>query len=228
MERKALFWDFDGTLVQPHDTFFVALQEALSIVGCDAAAEDIRGALSSALSWLNPQVLYPDECGISWWTRLFRQLAPLYRQYGITCPKAVNEAFRAYILERPHYTLYDDVHTVLQHFQSAGYRNYILSNNYPELPQAVERLGLSRYFSGYTVSALIGYEKPRPEIFRYAMEMAGMPETCYMMGDNPVADIGGASQNGIPAIWVHPATNDPCPSAYRICTSLTELLDIIP
>ena len=228
MNNKALFWDFDGTLVQPHDTFFFALQEALSTAGCDATAEDIRNALVSSLSWFNPQLTYPEERGEAWWTRLFRQFAPLYRQYDITCPETVNEAFRAYILERPHYKLYDDVHEVLQHYQSAGYRNYILSNNYPELPQAVERLGLSQYFSGYTVSSLIGYEKPQPEIFRHAMTMAGMPEVCYMMGDNPVADIRGASQNGIPAIWVHPATDDPCDCAHSICHTLTELLPIIP
>lgn len=44
---------------------------------------------------------------------------------------------------------------------------------------------------GYFLSASVGYEKPRREIFGYSILKAGNPEIKYMIGDNPVADYQG-------------------------------------
>jgi putative hydrolase of the HAD superfamily len=53
-------------------------------------------------------------------------------------------------------------------------------------------------------SAAIGYEKPHPEAFRLALGTVS-PERAWMIGDNPVADIGGANGVGAHAILVRHA-----------------------
>ena len=55
----------------------------------------------------------------------------------------------------------------------------------------------------YIVSANIGYEKPREEIFKHALSVAKFPNTCYMIGDNPIADIRGGKSVGMKSILVH-------------------------
>lgn len=90
----------------------------------------------------------------------------------------------------------------------------------------MEKLGLADYFSGYMISADIGFEKPRPEIFRQAIAMAGNPEICYMVGDNPVADICGAKEAGMRTILVHSARG-PSEDADYNCESLAEITEIV-
>ena len=52
------------------------------------------------------------------------------------------------------------------------------------------------------------------------------PEICYMVGDNPVADILGAKEVGMRTILVHSARG-PSQDADHNCRSLTEIMEII-
>lgn len=223
---KAIFWDFDGTLVHRNDESFCALREALQLNGYLIEDSHIRAALHIAHPWNHWETSYEDQTGEKWWDRLFSKLSDFYEQHGVLKVDKVNSAYKKRILSFSCYTVYDDAAMVLEYCQKQGYHNYIISNNYPELPQAVEKLGLAQYFSGYMISADIGFEKPRPEIFRQAITMAGNPDTCYMVGDNPVADIRGAKEVGMRTILVHSARG-PFQDADHNCGSLTEIMEII-
>lgn len=95
------------------------------------------------------------------------------------------------------YEVYADAKTLLHHFKNKGYENYILS-------------------------ADVGYEKPRKEIFGYAMEKAGNPEIKYMIGDNPVADYEGGPAVGMKPVLVHNKVE-----GKVCCLELTDLPEII-
>jgi len=223
---KAIFWDFDGTLVHRNNESFCALKEALQMHNYIIEDSDIQAALNIAHPWNHWETSYENETGEKWWDRLFSKLSDFYKQHGVIEIDKVNSAYKKRILSFSCYTVFDDAPTILEYCQNLGYRNYIISNNYPELPQAIAKLGLAAFFSGYVISADIGFEKPRPEIFQYAIKMAGDPEICYMVGDNPVADIQGAKEVGMQTILVHPAKG---PSQYADynCESLTEIMKII-
>ena len=80
----------------------------------------------------------------------------------------------------------------------------ILSNHAPELPQLVADLGLAPLIDRTITSAMVGAEKPNRRIFEYAMDVADAGDDVWMVGDNPVADIGGAEAVGIRAIHITP------------------------
>ncbi len=67
-----------------------------------------------------------------------------------------------------------------------------------------------------------GYEKPRKEIFEYAILNAGKPEIRYMIGDNPIADYEGGFKAGMIPILVHNTVE-----GMRCCEQLVDLLDMI-
>ena len=67
MRGKALFWDFDGTLIHPNESFFTALSTALQKYGYEIASEKIRTLLHSACSWYKPEVSYEKMTGAKWW-----------------------------------------------------------------------------------------------------------------------------------------------------------------
>ena len=60
---------------------------------------------------------------------------------------------------------------------------------------------LDGFFQAILVSADLGVRKPHPEIFQLAAKAVEcQPEECVMVGDDVVADIGGARQAGMRAI----------------------------
>src|SRR5581483_2691805 len=59
-------------------------------------------------------------------------------------------------------------------------------------------LSIRDYFHVTVVSGRAGIEKPHPEIFRLALEGAGVdPEEAVHVGDNPNDDVAGAEAVGI-------------------------------
>ena len=86
-------------------------------------------------------------------------------------------------------------------------------------------MGLNEFFSGCLISSNIGYEKPRIEIFQYAIKAAQQPDICYMIGDNPVADIFGGKRVGMHTILVH--NQSKVLEADHKCSSLLEAIVLL-
>ena len=224
--KKALFWDFDGTIIHPNESFLSALYQSLNKTGYEIPSEQIRAFLKTACSWYTPETAYPDQTGSKWWEHLFEKFDLFFLRHRIVQKDyaALKGDFKHQILDCNSYRLYEDANAVLSACIEKGYDNYILSNNYPELPAVIEELGLSPCFSGYIVSSNIGYEKPRKELFQYALSLAGFPEVYYMIGDNPIADIEGGKAAGFQTILVHqgaPSAADYC------CSSLSEIPQLL-
>ena len=75
-----------------------------------------------------------------------------------------------------------------------------------ELPQIIDGLGLAGFFDAIVSSALVGYEKPRPELFAAARALTQDDGAVWMVGDNPDADCSGAVRFGVNAVLVRTAT----------------------
>ena len=120
--------------------------------------------------------------------------------------------------------LYEEAEGVLGRCKQAGYKNYILSNNFPELPEIIKKLGIAEYFNGYIVSANVGYEKPRIELFQHAMRIADNPQQCFMIGDNPIADVQDGKNAGMKTILVN---NSSAGEADYRCEKLDEILKVL-
>jgi len=224
---KALFWDFDGTLIHPNESFLNAMQNALQAYEYRVTVEETRQFLHSVCSWYTPEISYADNTGEKWWVSLFNRFHEFYENHCVAENDfdKVNAEFRRQITElRINTVLYTDTITVLQKCIERGYKNYILSNNYPELPLTVKELGLSDFFTNYIVSANVGYEKPRIELFKYALEIANTPVCSYMIGDNPVADIQGGKLAGMKTIYVHSESPS---GADFMCKDLIDVLAIL-
>lgn len=201
---KVLFWDFDGTLVYDNEAFPDALQKALKEQGFQVPKEETTAFIHGVNSRYFPEKAYPDKTGPLWWNTLWEHAEGFYAEHQIGREhwKELNENFRKHVIGFP-YTVYEDAKKTLARCLELGYQNYVISNNYPELPEVIAAFGLSDYFTDYFVSACIGYEKPRPELFGRAKAGTGFPQICYMIGDNPVADVLGGKAAGMKTILVH-------------------------
>jgi putative hydrolase of the HAD superfamily len=67
---------------------------------------------------------------------------------------------------------------------------------------AISGLGIVDYFDAILISEIEGIRKPQPEIFHSAIDrLGGSAQTSVFVGDNPEADITGAKNAGMRAIW---------------------------
>jgi len=92
------------------------------------------------------------------------------------------------------------------------------------------RSGLAGFFSAVVISEEIGTAKPDPRFFQAAVTALGLAAADLLcVGDNPVADVGGARAAGIEAWWFSPNGAEwPGPGETpRVIKDLTEILPVI-
>src|SRR5262249_11513923 len=67
----------------------------------------------------------------------------------------------------------------------------------------LDATGVAAHVDVLCVAEGVGHWKPAREIFEHAAERCGEPiEGAWMVGDNPVADIGGARACGARSVWM--------------------------
>jgi putative hydrolase of the HAD superfamily len=178
------------------------------VPGNVVGASDVRPFLQQGFPWQTPDVEHlnlstPDL----WWDHLMPTLRNAYEQVGVATEfidLALTEVRRTYC-DPLRFELFPDVKDALSELRNAGWRVTILSNHVPELPAIVNGLGLGELIDEVFSSALIGYEKPHPHAFKAAIGLSNANE-CFVIGDDPVADVLGAEQSGIRALLVRDTT----------------------
>jgi HAD superfamily hydrolase (TIGR01549 family) len=112
---------------------------------------------------------------------------------------------------------------VLEALRERGYRLAVVSNWDATLSAILEVVGLRHYFDHLSVSALSGYAKPDPRLFREALEALGVAsEEAVHVGDSE-ADLLGAEAAGVKALLFDPLGQNP-----KALSRLSAVLDFLP
>ena len=98
--------------------------------------------------------------------------------------------------------LFDGTHEILEHLY-LKYKLHIITNGFNEVQyKKLDNSGLSKYFDKIITSEDAGVKKPNPKIFKYALDLAeATSKESMMIGDNWEADVMGAINHGIDAIY---------------------------
>jgi putative hydrolase of the HAD superfamily len=127
-------------------------------------------------------------------------------QMGVA-PELVPGAFEDdYVRISPTKTnLFEGSIKVLEYLQ-ARYQLHIISNGFKETTLTKMNLsGLNPYFQNVIISEDVGINKPDKAVFQYALDKAGAKlEESIMIGDSLEADIYGALNFGMEAIFFNP------------------------
>jgi putative hydrolase of the HAD superfamily len=212
--RPVVLWDFDGTLAFRDGLWRSALIQALDLAspGHGLTREMVRAGLragrATGFPWHRADEPHLDlGSSEAWWGALGPLLTGAYEHAGIepAVAKVAADLVPVVYTDPRHWTVFPDSRPALHDLRDAGYRNIVLSNHVPELPDLIRRLGLIELLDDVLTSAAVGFEKPHPEMFRLALRRAGDPEQAWMVGDNPRADIAGAQAVGIRGLLVRTA-----------------------
>lgn len=123
--------------------------------------------------------------------------------------------------------LFEGAENVLSYLQQK-YKLHIISNGFKETTLTKMNLsGLNPYFSNVIISEDVGVNKPNPIIFEYALDKAkAFKEESIMIGDSLEADIYGALNFGMDAIFFNPLKKEKPENVKGEIIHLEELLHL--
>lgn len=126
---------------------------------------------------------------------------------------------------------FPDLHNTLKFIKDKGY-TLILTSNHSYPPNGWEILrkyDILKYFNRIVFSGEIGYKKPSEKIFTHALkdlEYANKDRIIHV-GDDPKADIEGALEFGIKALWIlSPSKKEKSEKIHGIHGTIPEIRNI--
>ena len=126
-------------------------------------------------------------------------------QYGITDIQ-IEQMAQDYIDFLPEFNhLFDDAIEVLAYLKD-NYKLHIITNGFAQVQfKKINNANLAAYFKTITNSEMAGAKKPNPIIFQHALHLANArKENSIMIGDSLDADVKGAQDFGMKAIFFNP------------------------
>lgn len=110
-----------------------------------------------------------------------------------------------YAVTQKNWQLENDTVETLDILRSEKYKLGIFSNagDDKDVQDLIESFGIRSYFDFVLTSAACYYRKPHPRTFELSLaHWNATPEEAAMIGDSLEADIAGAKQAGLTAIWL--------------------------
>jgi putative hydrolase of the HAD superfamily len=229
VDHDAVFFDAGETLVHPHPSFPELFQEVLRREGHEVDAALVRDRLF-VVSDRFAQAARDNELWTTSPERSRRFWLSVYgiflTEVGLPTDDGLAQALYAEFTDLANYRLFDDVPPVLERLHGAGLVLGVVSNFEEWLERLLEQLDVSRYFDVRVISGIEGLEKPAPEIFRLALDRAGVPpERSVYVGDNPLFDVEPPAALGMLPVLIDRRDrfpDGPGPVGVRI-TSMGEL-----
>jgi putative hydrolase of the HAD superfamily len=204
---RGIFFDAGNTLLYPRVD---ELAQELTDAGFQATVADFHAAERLAKKkfdqWLWPLIEggeLPAEVDRLYWTEylhaLMDRIGVPIDQHGAVSEQVI-ERFRDI---RFWSRVFPDTVPVLQSLRDNGYYLGVISNSVGTMEEQLNRAGLASYFRTILDSAVVGIEKPHPEIFHMAVDQAAIsPAEAVFIGDTYSTDIGGARKAGLQGVLI--------------------------
>jgi len=124
--------------------------------------------------------------------------------------------------------LFPQAHQTLTYLQQK-YTLHLISNGFKESTELkIEVTGISKYFQNIVISEVLGVNKPDKAIFEFALDSAkAKKEESIMIGDSLEADVRGAMNFGMDAIYFNPLNKEKPRDVKRQILRLEELMEIL-
>ncbi len=197
---KAVIFDYGGTLAESKTPWDIVSEKAvdrLSIDDVDVKAIDFQNAVMDTVEWRRTIHMEGKEVDSH---EFFNHALGIL---GHSTGRDITDELEMYVYESSETEWLADLETLLSSL-SENYKLALLSNAWLEAPRQVLRdKGYGRWFDVMVCSYDIGIPKPDPRIFQHTLSLLDVEASeAVMIGDSIKADIKGAINAELKAVWV--------------------------
>ncbi|MBC7886813.1 MAG: noncanonical pyrimidine nucleotidase, YjjG family [Ferruginibacter sp.] len=207
MKYKHLFFDLDHTLWDFDANAKITLTEMYSFFNLETLGVNSFEAFyrhylhHNEILWnrYHKGFITAEELK---WRRMWRTLLE-FKMGDEKLAKAISEKFLEMLPARKQ--LFPHTIEILDYLTGKNYQLHMITNGFEKIQWSkLNNSGLSGYFTHVITSEGSNSLKPRKEIFDFAMHKAGATVAdSIMLGDNLDADIQGAMNAGMDAVFVN-------------------------
>ena len=210
MTRRAIIFDFGGTLDGPAEHWadrFACCYEAVGIRVSDA---DLRRAFGHSTRAAYAHVVMPEfDLRETIEFHVARQFEHLHVD---AAPRELVDCF----VERTHTALVESRKVLQQLRDTSDVRLGVISNFYGNVARLLDDAEISPLLHSVIDSAVVGVSKPDPAIFALALQgLAVAADDAVYVGDSFEKDIIGAKRAGIDGIWLRQPGQQPSAQPHR-------------
>ena len=215
---KAILFDLDETLLDRT----VSLRKFVSWQAYGMLRQELRGNEPSFVE----RFIQIDANGSVWKDIVYKQLIEEFNIQNWSWAELLQSyelCFCAFAVEK------EGVSRALETLKQDGHKLGLISNGRtPFQERNFRALDISDLFEAVTISEAVGMRKPDPEIFLMTCNQLGVaPSEAIFVGDNPVADIAGASGVGMFTVYVPGYYGESCERADVVCNYFQDLPQIV-
>ena len=230
---RAVFLDIGDTVMRPNPSWEHVYAIAFEEYGVKVEVEALHGALRRAYHHGG----YGFEAGFepseeTSFARTMQIDSAALADLGLEpMPESFFRRLSQLFMLTANWHVFPDVGPALTALRQRGLVVGAVSNWVWQLPELLHALDLVKQFDFIAASSRVGFEKPHPEIFRWALEQAKVsPGEAVHVGDHLDADVAGAQGVGIQPVLIdrrdrfQPAD---VPQGVPLIRNLTELIPIV-
>ena len=230
---RAVFLDIGETVMRPNPSWEGVYAIAFREFGVDVDVDELNAALRRAYhhgGWGLDNGFEPSEEAS--FERAAAIDAAAIAELGLDpMPEPFFRRLSELFTVTSHWHIFPDAYSTLTALQERGLVVGAVSNWVWTLPELLHALDLVKHFDFIAASSRIGFEKPHPRIFEWALEQSGVQASeAIHVGDHVDADVLGASGVGIQGVLIdrsHRYGGNEVPDGTPVIASLDELLPIV-
>lgn len=202
-----VFFDAAGTLIKPArrvgDSYAAIAAKYGKSVTPTELFERFRICFDDAPPLAFPGVAANEIEALEkrWWKRVVAQVFAPWGEFA-SFDDYFDELF-AYFAQPEAWLLYPEVVGTLAALKQRGVALAVISNFDSRLVRILDGLGIGKCFAEIFVSSAVGYAKPQPEIFAFALAKLQLSaDQALHIGDSESNDLRGANNAGVRALIV--------------------------
>lgn len=207
---RTIFFDLGSTLIYFDGEWPEAWSSASHALGAALQAAGLRLDLPAFLAEFQRRMsayfAQRENEFLEYSTEFILQNLLADSGYADVSPDVIQDGLaRMYAVTQAHWHPELDTLPTLETLIQAGYRLGLISNasDAADVQTLIDKAKIRSYFQSIVISAEIGYRKPAACIFEAALkEINGNPAESLMVGDFLQADIVGAHNLGMRAVWI--------------------------
>ncbi len=202
---RAVFFDAGGTLLYPHPSVGEVYARVAAEHGVKTQPEllnQIFREVWDQKDGLSMAAFSDEKSEKKWWREIVREVFSRVEKFD-DFEVFFDDLYDQFASPQT-WQLFDETHSVLEHFKSRGYVVGMISNWDRRLLKLCDAFDITKYFDFMLISALYGKAKPHRDIFSEALRLSGVQANeALHVGDSLEDDVQGALASGIRAMWLN-------------------------